>query len=589
MKRSGRITDDSIRHRVRYHEPLVAIKETESEWLLGSMHVGKHEAKGGTSWRGDFDESTAFRKQPFDYPDLGRGWAIIFRQTAHSRLEREAIEYVAGWVPSDRGQQADEWIAFLNKEIRHRVEECATRDVSRPEFVPDDRGLDDPGYLRQQLLAKPIDGIVETMEEDEPHWRVGEILLSQEVPTFEIAGLEDFYPDEARFRKQNFDYPSESLRGAALIFHEGRRRGRDVEYLVGWVPSDREPEAERWVAFLNAAMDRARAAYRAQRARYASTGVNVWVAPEYDRPENVRGVELMDEQRRYQLSNPHVWDKEPPFTETIADGRFRIDEHLWGVRRWRVYLGHSIARSTQRVLISIDDGTPKVALDEVRQEISYAIPGILEFAYAGAFDPVSDPVRQKDIKDWGVLVEYLPSGDSARRLITTGLGAIEAARLGGSVGAIVERAARSEMLLVALRPEYIWVEHESTGQLAVRGVTDRYYKFFRSRSYGEFNTLLPFPRSYGAPEAETKATERSLVFMLAVLVAEWTTGRYPFPGLWQSVAGGMLIGIRTSEAPDLAGVPPELEALLLRSMDRDPGARPALTSFVRALEQFART
>jgi hypothetical protein len=124
---SNAMSEARIKVLVAHAAPLEGITETDGEWIIGSMHVGKREPVGGTSWRGRFDETTGFRAEWFDFPDVSRrGWAIVFRHTAHASENAEPIEYIAGWVPPEREGEARDWVGFLNREIKSRLREASS-------------------------------------------------------------------------------------------------------------------------------------------------------------------------------------------------------------------------------------------------------------------------------------------------------------------------------------------------------------------------------------------------------------------------------------------------------------------------------
>jgi len=298
----------------------------------------------------------------------------------------------------------------------------------------------------------------------------------------------------------------------------------------------------------------------------------------------VRGQELIEPQRWYQTSPPHRGPGEPPLTDTIANGAYQIDEHVFGVRRWRQYLGHRIAQPTERVVVScLTHGTPKAPLDQLRSDLAYSVPGVLELAFFGPLDVPETAERRKELAEWCVLVERLPSGETARRAIRDAIGAHAAVKLGLAVGAIVERALRAAVPMAALRPEYIWIERDPRGEWTPTGITGRNGAFFASHKFSHYPSNTPFLRPYGAPEADHAPTDRSPVFTLATLIAEWTTGRYPFLGAWDR--GSHLIQLRVDQPdePDLRGVPPQLAELLACGLRRDPATRPGLVEWLHEL------
>jgi hypothetical protein len=302
--------------------------------------------------------------------------------------------------------------------------------------------------------------------------------------------------------------------------------------------------------------------------------------------ELLAGESLIERQQAWQVSDPHVHTDDPMPTQTIDSGEYQLDEHVAGVGRWRVYLGHPLRRPHERVLVSWVDGAAKVPPSQLRAELGYTIAGVAPLNFVGTFDDSADP--PVDVRDVGVLVEQLPSGESARSRIQMPLAMRDAARLAASVGSILMRAAGAGVLFAALRPELVWVE-DKDGLLMVTGVTARSHRFFESRSGGEFNSPVPFPRPYGAPEADRAPTERSLVFTLAAILAEWLSGRHPFPEEWHHVARRLSLGVREPVDPDLELVPTSIRSLLREALDCDPEKRPTLASFVVELERIARS
>jgi len=103
---------------VRYEEPLARIKETRSEWRLGSVTVDKRECQGGTGWRLGLTAESCF----FKFPATVEGKAVIgVVMRMWTPPDGATIEYLAGWVPADREAEADNWIGFLNAEIAKRL------------------------------------------------------------------------------------------------------------------------------------------------------------------------------------------------------------------------------------------------------------------------------------------------------------------------------------------------------------------------------------------------------------------------------------------------------------------------------------
>jgi len=251
------MTEMRIRTWVILDQPLERIEEAETVWRLGHCQVSKLTDSGGSGWTPRFGEEACFRREWFDFPDLGRrGWAIILLVTMSREGEdRVPVEQIAGWVPPEREAQADQWIAFLNLQIVKRLAERKGRGVPERQAAPeDDRTFDDAGLLREHIeryAPTAIASMVERTEGRQRWWTIGAVDIDLANGLYEAVVALDM-PVEAgsRFRKQPFSYP-DGWRGVAIVFHLTTRRGRPVEFLAGWVPPDREADADRWIAFLN--------------------------------------------------------------------------------------------------------------------------------------------------------------------------------------------------------------------------------------------------------------------------------------------------------------------------------------------------
>lgn len=106
--------------------PIEGFKEYPDEWFLGFVGISKTRPEHRHGFGGHLFPESRFYKRWFDLPDLGRkGWLIIFRiWDRHSNPQHPGLyETFPGWVPPEREQEADHWIAFLNQEIRARLRE----------------------------------------------------------------------------------------------------------------------------------------------------------------------------------------------------------------------------------------------------------------------------------------------------------------------------------------------------------------------------------------------------------------------------------------------------------------------------------
>jgi hypothetical protein len=123
------VTDESLRPSVAgdpLRHPLEGLEDRSDAWFLEYVGIYKTRPEYKHGFGGYLFPASRFYKRQFDFPDLGKkGWLIVFRiwdrdtNPHHPGL----YEVRCGWVPPERAQEADHWIAFLNQEIRARLRE----------------------------------------------------------------------------------------------------------------------------------------------------------------------------------------------------------------------------------------------------------------------------------------------------------------------------------------------------------------------------------------------------------------------------------------------------------------------------------
>ncbi len=143
---------------------------------------------------------------------------------------------------------------------------------------------------------------------------------------------------------------------------------------------------------------------------------------------------------------------------------------------------------------------------------------------------------------------------------------------GISAGHLLAAAARSGVRLTRARPELMWVRGREVVALSDR--TPRLFDLPR-HSFA----LSAFPMSYRAPELGDE--ERALTFTLATMVAEWATGRYPFP---RGADDTMYDALKNPHLP--FGLDAKFEAVLDEALQVDPGKRIKLADLIRRLEKL---
>lgn len=104
-----------------------------------------------------------------------------------------------------------------------------------------DRMTDDELRIDLGLNASPLTGVTDTDQE----WWIGPLSLSKHYPGFRV-GWGHPLPLGAKFVKQWFDL--DGHRGCAVLFVS---MGTPPLYFTGWVPPEREGDADKWIAFLN--------------------------------------------------------------------------------------------------------------------------------------------------------------------------------------------------------------------------------------------------------------------------------------------------------------------------------------------------
>lgn len=288
------------------------------------------------------------------------------------------------------------------------------------------------------------------------------------------------------------------------------------------------------------------------------------------------------------LAHGHLWEdpapatneaSEFPLTDTLDGGAYRVERHLRGSGSQTLWLGVEVA-SGASVLVSCDGHTPeKQDVGELRRAISYQVPGLFELAYVGAFDTDGTDYRRDAAREgaWAT-VEKVSSGSWLPRILgpadpwTAPTKAIE---LGRSAGTILVRAAAGGVNLVRIRPELMWAERRD-GHIAVTGLSPRATELF-ARKVGEMVTHPLFDRFYHAPEIYEDPDDRAIAYSLAVMVAEWATGRYPFASLHAPN------GLETGRHEPIHA-PRPLASLLEATIRRNREDRPRLAEFVNELE-----
>lgn len=99
-------------------EPLVGVEETEHEWWLGMISIGKRHPAWRSGHAHPLRADARFYTQRFDLEGRS-GCAVVFRP--QDPPATNVGDYFVGWVEASREADAERWVAFLNGEIAART------------------------------------------------------------------------------------------------------------------------------------------------------------------------------------------------------------------------------------------------------------------------------------------------------------------------------------------------------------------------------------------------------------------------------------------------------------------------------------
>lgn len=272
-----------------------------------------------------------------------------------------------------------------------------------------------------------------------------------------------------------------------------------------------------------------------------------------------------------------------PVGYSLDHGRFEVDELYLGGGADQLSFGHGGEWPGARFLISTapDNG---LEYERVSRDVMRPAPGLFVPQFLGGFDLPPASLAGGQRRSECAFVEELPRGRPLRQALPDPH--LHALDLGAQIGRLLGQAVTDAGILnVGLRPEYVWATVDN-GAPTVTGLGGRNHVFFASaRRRRDLPTAPLFTHRYWAPEVNRGEAhdERALVLTLAVMVAEWIVGAYPYPtgdGAW---------GYRRLCAGEHVELPvePSLAALLSAALRPDPGDRPSLATFTAGLAAFA--
>jgi hypothetical protein len=245
-----------------------------------------------------------------------------------------------------------------------------------------------------------------------------------------------------------------------------------------------------------------------------------------------------------------------------------LDEERHGAMFQRLFAGRDLSTG-ERVLVAVAAAYPG-RIDEIAAAIGRPIEGIGPLLRAADVPGYASPLQ--------VVVEVEPPGQpmTARGRLPEEV----AARIGGEVAALLERAHRQELALLGVRPEVTYVAETDDGArlagLALRGVS--FLAAAPPRRGGPCMPDVYLPREVWA--AGPTLGSPAAVFGLCATIWFAATGTAPFPAepSFQHAVERVLDGA----LPEWTGSP-ALGDVLIRGLDPDPARRPGTAEIARAL------
>ena len=177
-----------------------------------------------------------------------------------------------------------------------------------------------------------------------------------------------------------------------------------------------------------------------------------------------------------------------------------------------------------------------------------------------------------------LVMEYVAGESLDRRIARGPLPPGEVVSIGLQLAEALDAAHRAGVVHRDLKPANLRFTSEGRVKILDFGLAQ-----WRSREGEQVSTETAAPSvgvpgtpAYLAPELldGARAGERTDLWAAGIVLYEAATGSRPFPGL---PAGALLAAIRTRPIPaprsKQDGIPPELEAVILHCLERDPGRR----------------
>jgi serine/threonine-protein kinase len=267
--------------------------------------------------------------------------------------------------------------------------------------------------------------------------------------------------------------------------------------------------------------------------------------------------------------------------QTLLNGRYEIEHKIGEGGMATVYMGRDV-RLNRRVAI-------KILHEHYAQDPDF-LGRFQHEAQAAAVLAHPSVVSVYDVGQDGashyIVMEHI-EGENLKTLINRDapLPVSQAVAIAEAVAYGLDSAHRSGMIHRDIKPQNILVTHEGHVRITDFGIAKSDFSTALTQTGFTFGTA-----DYISPEQARGqiATPQSDIYSLGITLYEMLTGKLPFSG---DNAVGVAMQHVSEEPPPLREinphVPPQLEALIMQTLAKDPEQRPASArEFAQLLHQY---
>jgi hypothetical protein len=125
---TGEYTIEQLKYAAFESSPLEELEEYSSDWALGGISISKIHPRFSHGFKSSLSHDSRFRTQRFTFDSGREACAVIFRAFDRGTKTGVPEEFLCGWVPLEREDEATQWTKFLNQELRWRLVEKRERE-----------------------------------------------------------------------------------------------------------------------------------------------------------------------------------------------------------------------------------------------------------------------------------------------------------------------------------------------------------------------------------------------------------------------------------------------------------------------------